>query len=288
MPTLIALQVLLLGAILWLWPARDGPSLAQRLARSQAAAVSPARGLVRLLPGRSLARFLPATYQEALAGRLLQARLHERLSVADLVALKLWAGIIPAAWFVLVGLASGQPAALAYAAVLGLGGLALPDIWLKRQISGRRLRLQRELPHVLSTFSLCLGAGLSLASSLEELCRIHRTGVLAEEVRIAAEQVRAGTPAAGALQALAARLEVPELRQVVGVLVQHLERGSETVAAVMAAEAEQAWLRRRRRAEALAQTAGLKLFLPQLVFNLPALLLILLGPGALMLWQFLR
>jgi len=74
MAGLIALQVVLFAVILLLGPARVGPSLAQRLAPAGGPVVSPAHGLLRLLPGRSLARCLPSRYRGAVAGRLLQAR----------------------------------------------------------------------------------------------------------------------------------------------------------------------------------------------------------------------
>lgn len=289
------MALLLAGALLLLLcvllPGTAGVSLTQRFRRLTGApgeVTVVRRTLPAWLPGRRLLPLLPARYRQAMARRLMEARLDGRWTAEDLLAVKVSAMLLLAAVSTLLWYKTGSAGYAAYGAVECFAGWYLPDFWVKRRVSARQAQVARELPHVLSSLAICLGSGLSLRSALLELARLHPEGALGQDLQVAADQVLAGASPGEALAALAQRSGSRELAQAIAVLQQHAERGSSDAARRMAEEAQGAWLRRKHRAEAIAQTASLRLFLPQLLLNLPALVLVLLGPAVLGLLAYTR
>lgn len=233
---------------------------------------------------RAVTNLLPESARESLKRKLLLARLHQNLAVSGFMHLRLAAALVTGSYFLLIGLMSGDPL-FRWLTIVGAAlGAFLPDQWLTMQVNRRRRAIQKELPATLSALAIATEAGLVLGGAVAEVGRT-RTGVLAAELRWAAEQMSLGIPQAGALEEMAARCEVPELTQVMSTLVQSFEKGSRQVVATLRTQAADAWAARRRKAEELAQQASIKLFLPLLFMVFPALMIFLLGPAAMLVFR---
>lgn len=234
--------------------------------------------------GRWLARLAPAGYRQAVERRLLLARLQDELTFAGFLQVKAAAALLLSAYFLLLALRAGGLLWWLTLAMAYLGAF-VPDQWLFRQVGRRQRQIGRELPATLSALAITTEAGLLLGTAVAEVGR-GRSGVLAEELRWAADQMRLGVPQGAALEAMAARCQVPELTLVIAALVQSFEKGSRQVVATLRSQAAEAWAARRRRAEELAQQASIKLFLPLVLMVFPAIMIFLLGPAVLSLIQF--
>jgi tight adherence protein C len=79
---------------------------------------------------------------------------------------------------------------------------------------------------------------------------------------------------------MAERTTVAELRMLVSALVQASELGI-PIAAVLREQAQEMRVRRRQRAEEKAQKVTVKILVPLIFCLFPALMVIVIGPGAL-------
>ena len=100
---------------------------------------------------------------------------------------------------------------------------------------------------------------------------------LAEELLRVTAETQVGTPRREALRAFARRVAAPEVRSLVGALVQADELGV-SIGGILRVQADQMRQRRFERAEKLANEAPVKLLGPLVLFVFPAVFLVLLGP----------
>ena len=168
-------------------------------------------------------------------------------------------------------------------------GMLLPAAGLNYLVRRRQLSLRRALPECLDLLVVCVEAGVSLDAALlrvgRELRSTHR--VLADELLVINRKVNAGVPRERALQGLYDRTGVDELRSLVASMVQS-ERWGTSIATVLRVYSETLRRKRRQFAEKKAGEAAVKMLIPLVLFLLPALFVVLLGPGVLLVLEMLR
>jgi tight adherence protein C len=163
----------------------------------------------------------------------------------------------------------------------GLGaavGFLLPDLLLYNTGVKRQAKMQTALPDAMDMLTICVEAGLGFDAALARVTR-NITGPLAAEFARALQEMQIGKSRTEALRALADRTTVPELRAFVTALVQAGDLGI-PVAEVLREQAKEMRLRRRQRAEEKAQQVPVKILFPLIACLLPALFVIIIGPGA--------
>ncbi len=185
-----------------------------------------------------------------------------------------------------VGVAGGALATghLAAAWLLAAAGYLAPGLLPGILARRRAARIDAELPDVLDMVLVGLEAGLGLGAALDragrELARV--TPVLAAELGRFGREVRAGAPRAEALARLRDRNGHPGLSAVVGVMEQSIAWGTD-LAASLRLHAEALREERRHRAQARAARTPVLLTFPLVLFVLPALLIVIVGPAVLQL-----
>ncbi len=92
------------------------------------------------------------------------------------------------------------------------------------------------------------------------------------------QEMQIGKSRSEALRAMADRTTVPELRAFVSALTQSAELGI-PVAQVLREQSKEMRVRRRQRAEEQAQKVPVKITFPLIMCLLPALLVMIVGPG---------
>lgn len=191
-----------------------------------------------------------------------------------------------------IGLAVGLGVAennvqLAGIAMFGGGiGMMLPNVWLSLAASDRATKIREGLPDTLDLLVISVEAGLGLDAALlrvaEEMNQVHP--ILAEELLIATTEARMGVPRAEALEHLAARTGVSEMRSLVAVINQ-AERFGTSIAKALRNQAQVLRTKRRQKAEERAQKTAVKLMVPLVLFIFPAIFIVLVGPAALQLMR---
>jgi tight adherence protein C len=186
------------------------------------------------------------------------------LSVALGVVVGIW-GIARYGGFGLVILVSGV--------LLGWFGI---DIVLARYHSQRRRQILRDLPTVMDLLVLSLEAGMGLDRALRLVMHEYKS-VLSDEIRRVLHDVDLGTTRGQAFERMALRVGLEDLRSLSRAIVQSEELGVSMVG-VMQNQSREVRLSRRRAAEAEALRAPIKMLIPLVIFILPTLFMLLLGP----------
>ncbi len=219
--------------------------------------------------------YLSVGYRQRLLGKLRLAGLDFSLSPAQFVGARIVAALI--AFGLAAFLVSTFHASWWFAAAAALFGWAFPGIWLRDQLTLRRLRTLKTLPFMLDLMTLCVEAGLNLTGALQQAVAKGPAGPLRDEMGRVLRDMRAGKPRAQALRQLADRMDEPAIHNMVSALIQAENTGMD-LGPVMRAQAEQRRTERFVRAEKLAMEAPVKLLLPLIAFIFPCTFLILAFP----------
>jgi tight adherence protein C len=167
--------------------------------------------------------------------------------------------------------------------LLWLGGAAavgfwLPDVLLYNSGLKRQDALRRSTPDALDMLTVCVEAGLGFDAGLAQVAR-NTDGPIAGEFARLLREMQIGKTRIAAFQDLAARTTVPELQIFVSALVQSDKLGI-PLAGVLREQSSEMRLKRRQRAEEMAQKVPVKILFPLLLCIFPALFVVLIGPGA--------
>ncbi|MCU1298144.1 MAG: hypothetical protein JWO91_2422 [Acidobacteriaceae bacterium] len=159
-------------------------------------------------------------------------------------------------------------------------GFFLPRFALKRMIAKRQRRITLGLPDALDLTVICVEAGLALDQAMmrvgEDLRHAHPE--LSDEFYLVNLEMRAGKARAEALRNLAARTGVNDVRALVATLVQ-TDRFGTSVAQALRVHSDSLRTERRQRAEEQAAKTTIKMVIPLVVFILPSIILVSLGPA---------
>jgi tight adherence protein C len=167
-----------------------------------------------------------------------------------------------------------------------LGGAVLgfyaPDIFIRNRIQKRAHQIELGLPDALDLLVICAEAGLSLDAALVRVSReLEPTWPeLSEEFAITAAELTYLPDRAAAFENLNARTNMASIRGVVNTLLQTAKFGTPLAQSlrVLAAEFREA---RMTRAEEKAARLPALLTVPMIVFILPTLFIVVLGPAVL-------
>jgi tight adherence protein C len=171
-----------------------------------------------------------------------------------------------------VGVLLGAPAGAA-------AGFLGPDLMVYNLGLKRQHELLLSLPDVLDTLVISVEAGLGFDAAMSQVAQ-HGKGPMAREMVRVLREMQIGAARAEALRALAARTTVTELRTFVTAVVQAGELGV-PIAGVLREHAREMRVRRRQRAEEIAQKVPVKILFPVLFCLFPSLFVVILGPGVL-------
>jgi len=168
-------------------------------------------------------------------------------------------------------------------------GLFLPDIYLKNITDKRRNTIRKALPDALDLMVICAEAGLSLDATLKRVSEEfgRACAPLADELALAALELGFLPDRRQALRNLDVRTGVPGIRGMVNSLLQADKYGTPVAQSlrVLAAEFRD---ERMLRAEEKAARLPAMLTVPMIIFILPPLFVVLLGPAVLRTMDALR
>lgn len=162
----------------------------------------------------------------------------------------------------------------------GAAGYYLPQYWVERRLQTRRAEIIEGFPDALDLMLVCIEAGQSLDQSINRIAVESRAGYpsLAEEFDMVAQQVKAGKERVQVMKDMSERVGVADVSSFVTTLVQSATFGTSIAEALRVYSIE---MRDKRvmRAEEKANTLPTKLTLGTMLFTLPPLLIILIGPS---------
>jgi tight adherence protein C len=239
------------------------------------------------------------------AGASRVARRVTPIDARDRVARKLLLAGSPSGWdaerilaFKIIGLAAGVIGGFFVTTLVGdlapfirfvlIGllafvGFMLPDSMLNRRVEERQKEILRTLSDTLDLLTISVEAGLSLNAAIAQVVQ-NVPGVLSSEFARMLQEIQLGVPRADAFRNLAERTDVEELNAFALAMIQADVFGV-SIASVLRTQAQQLRIKRRQRAEAKAQQTPVKIVFPLILCILPALFVVIVGPGAIRIFE---
>ena len=167
---------------------------------------------------------------------------------------------------------------------IGLAGIMLganaPSIAVKNTIQKRREKIQLGLPDALDLFVICAEAGLGLEAAITRVARETRLSApeLADELGLTSVELGFLPNRRDALTNLSRRVDTAPIRNLVNTLAQ-TERYGTPLAQALRTLAGEFRTMRMMKAEEKAARLPATLTVPMIVFILPPLFIVLIGPA---------
>ncbi len=224
-------------------------------------------------------RYTPVGYAEGLRHKIVLAGSPSSLDVDQLLLFKMLGTVSGLLWILLVWVVLDVHGLLGVAliALLWLTCFLGPDLMVARRVEKRQHDIRVALPDMLDLLTISVEAGLGFEQALERTSA-SVPGPLSDEFRRTLQETRIGATRSDALRALEARTEVAELRSFILAMLQADTFGV-SIARILRGQADEMRVRRRLRAQELAQKAPVKM-LPPLVFCIfPSIFVVILGPA---------
>lgn len=176
-------------------------------------------------------------------------------------------------------------------ACIGIGvliGWFIPTAWIINRIYNRREQIRRAVPNMLDIMVVCVEAGLSFTAAVHRIVdeNIKSKNPLYEELRLMTQEFLLGTSKAEAFRNLADRSGVEDIRSLAITLIQAEKLGT-SIADSLRILADSMRFKRRQRAEEQANKTSVKLVFPLVLLIFPELLVILIGPALINLYNIL-
>lgn len=170
---------------------------------------------------------------------------------------------------------------LSYTLMFGMVGWIFgyigPVFYLKKKATVRRLEIERGLPDVLDILTVSVNAGLGFDAALVKV--VEKTkGTLSEEFNKMLHEIKMGKSRRDALKGLGERNEVDDLTQFTSSIIQAEQLGVR-ISSVLKVQSEDMRTKRKQKAEEKAMKAPLKMLFPLVIFIVPAIFIIILGPA---------
>ncbi len=126
---------------------------------------------------------------------------------------------------VAVCIAPVAPPATILGILVGVWGYLMPAVWIAGAARNRRNRIVADLPDVIDVVVLCTEAGMALEPALR-LASDRLPGPCSAEIGVSLAQMDLGTARRDAYRGLAERIDTPEIRGLIGALLQADELGA--------------------------------------------------------------
>ncbi|HPD28701.1 MAG TPA: type II secretion system F family protein [Phycisphaerae bacterium] len=282
-----------------LWPAKKAESdhirrrmAGRRLDKAEALLTvapkrerSAAKEMIEKVAPIAMRPVMPASEEEMnkLRSRLSQAGYRSEAALRYFLASKtiMGGGVLLVALLFAMGMGLETRQIFGIAAFAGGIGFMLPNFWLSLAQSSRQERIRNGLPDVLDLMVVSVESGLGLDAAImkvgEDMHNVHPE--LAEEMMIAVAEGQMGLPRMEALEKMAARCGVDEVRALVSTVAQ-AEKFGTSIAKALRTQADSLRVKRRLRAEERAQKTTVKLMAPLILFIFPSIFVVLAGPAA--------
>ncbi len=223
----------------------------------------------------------PSSYLASLDRRLVLAGSPRGMDGSRLFTVEAFVGGVVSLVVVVGRLMAGQSvlSAVVTGVAAGLAAFIMPTLWVSMKASKRQERIRRDMPDMLDMLLISVEAGLGFDAAVAKIVR-RAPGPLGEEFGRMLRDGQAGLSRREALKRLASRNDVAELNAFIMAMVQADVFGV-SIANILRAQAREMRIKRRQRAQEMAQKAPAKMVFPLILCVLPATLIVLAGPAVL-------
>ena len=158
-----------------------------------------------------------------------------------------------------------------------------PDLRLIDKARERVAEITRALPDTIDLLNMCVSAGIGFHSGMQRVAATQDNPLSQEFSRVLSE-MRLGQGRGPALLSLSERLQIKPLEQFVNSILQ-VDRLGVPMNRVLEEQSRRLRAMRREKAREQAQKLPVKILAPTLIFMMPALLIIVLGPAVISIFR---
>lgn len=204
---------------------------------------------------------------------LQQLGLERVVTVDQLLALKITLAFI----FALYGMMLMRVLPFFFSVLITAFGWFYVDIWLKDKILQRKKKIKVQLPFLLDMLTLSVEAGLEFSAAVAKIVSKMDPSPLREELTVFLRQMQLGMSRKEALRAMSERVNLQQMNSIVAALIQAAEMGS-SVGSALRTQSEIMSGERFFEAEKKGAEASQKMLFPMVIFIIPAVMLVIIGP----------
>jgi len=161
-----------------------------------------------------------------------------------------------------------------------------PDYYLKSKTAKRQEEIRKSLPNALDLLTISVEAGLGFDMALYKVAE-NIKGTLGEEFKRVIKEMEIGLSRKEALRNLTKRTDVADLNTFILSIIQADIFGI-SIGKVLRIQSGEMRIKRRQAAEEKGMKAPVKLVFPTILFLLPALIIIVIGPAILRVMDVLK
>ncbi|MBD3926992.1 type II secretion system F family protein [Nocardioides cavernae] len=156
-------------------------------------------------------------------------------------------------------------------------GYVLPNILLYNAGTKRATQMRNGLPDAMDLLTISVEAGLGFDAAVSRVAK-NSDGPLSSEFARLLQEMQIGVGRSDAMRAMAERTSLPDLKSFCLAMVQADSLGI-PIARVLRIQSQEMRTKRRQRAEEKAQQVPVRMMIPLVMFILPCLFLVILGPA---------
>ncbi len=172
--------------------------------------------------------------------------------------------------------------------VFALASFHLPNLWLRMKIAERKEMIRAGLPDALDLMVVCVVAGSGLDAAINRVAQEMGLSnkAVSQEFELLSLELRAGKSRQDALRNLALRTDIEDVSSLVTLLIQ-TEKFGTSIAQALRIHSDSMRTKRFQKAEEVATKLPVKLIFPLILFILPSLFVVVLGPAAITIFRTL-
>lgn len=233
----------------------------------------------------SMQNLLPRNHVANIRRRLVLAGVSGRFGAEEYIAGQVVGTCVGVLLGLLLGFATDWSGTriLAAAAGGGLLGFFAPSLYVKQNRDVRVEAIEKELPDVLDVLAISVEAGVGLEGAIQAVTE-RFSSPLAAELGHMLSEMELGLSRREALQNLRSRTDIADLNGFVLALLQADALGM-PMTRVLQTQAEEMRRRRRGKVREAAAKLPVKILFPLIMFILPSLFIVILGPAVISIYE---
>ncbi len=168
-------------------------------------------------------------------------------------------------------------------------GLFVPSYYISRRARTRQGAIAKQLSDVLDLLVVCVEAGLGLYEAIKVVGTEaeRQKQEIGTELSLVSSEISAGASLGQSMRSLAERTAVEDIKPLAATLIQSEQLGAQ-IGPALHASSDALRTRRRLRAEEMAAKASVKILFPLVLFVLPAMIMVIVGPAMIQVLRTLR
>ena len=162
-------------------------------------------------------------------------------------------------------------------ALAGAFGYVLPNVLLYNAGQKRETLMRNGLPDAMDLLTISVEAGLGFDAAVSRVAK-NGEGPLNQEFARLLQEMQLGVGRVDAMRAMADRTSLPDIKSFCSAMIQADSLGI-PIARVLRIQSQEMRTKRRQRAEEKAQQVPVRIMIPLVLFILPCLFIIIMGPA---------